>query len=377
VAEILFVTWDGGGNVPPAVGIATELQRRGHAVRFLAHATQVATLREKGLCVSAFERARPFSSAVPNSPIALMRMFGDRRMGEDLVAAVSSRPADLVVIDCLLMAALDAARRAGLRYVPLEHLFDGFLRKRWLRGPMGLSGTLRGLRPRRNWDAAPLTLAATLAELDPASRGASPANLRYSGPVVAGAPRPARASAPTVLVSLSTYNFPGQTAAMQNILDALATLDVRSVVTTGPVIDAADLRVPPRAEVHRFVPHAELMPEVSLVISHGGHATATQALAHDLPLLVMPMHPMLDQSMVGQAVEQAGAGRVMGKKSAPARLAPIIESLLAPGAHRAAAARLGALIRRQPGASTASDLLEGLLSSDFATPGSARAPAHC
>jgi len=30
MAEILFVTWDGGGNVPPAVGIARELVRRGH-----------------------------------------------------------------------------------------------------------------------------------------------------------------------------------------------------------------------------------------------------------------------------------------------------------------------------------------------------------
>ena len=34
MSEILFVTWDGGGNVPPALGIATELAARGHTVRF-------------------------------------------------------------------------------------------------------------------------------------------------------------------------------------------------------------------------------------------------------------------------------------------------------------------------------------------------------
>jgi len=31
------------------------------------------------------------------------------------------------------------------------------------------------------------------------------------------------------------------------------------------------------------------MPEVSLVVGHGGHGTTMQALAHDLPVLLMPM----------------------------------------------------------------------------------------
>jgi UDP:flavonoid glycosyltransferase YjiC (YdhE family) len=38
--EVLFVTWDGGGNLPPALGIASELRRRGHSVSFLGHAQQ-------------------------------------------------------------------------------------------------------------------------------------------------------------------------------------------------------------------------------------------------------------------------------------------------------------------------------------------------
>jgi hypothetical protein len=37
MGDILFVTWDGGGNVPPAIGIACELQRRGESVRVLGH----------------------------------------------------------------------------------------------------------------------------------------------------------------------------------------------------------------------------------------------------------------------------------------------------------------------------------------------------
>ena len=51
MADILFVTWDGGGNVPPAVGIAAELRRRGHGVRFVGHAAQRAPLEAEGFDV--------------------------------------------------------------------------------------------------------------------------------------------------------------------------------------------------------------------------------------------------------------------------------------------------------------------------------------
>ena len=40
MSNILFVTWDGGGNVPPALGIAAELQQRGHRVRVIGHPVQ-------------------------------------------------------------------------------------------------------------------------------------------------------------------------------------------------------------------------------------------------------------------------------------------------------------------------------------------------
>lgn len=49
MANILFVTWDGGGNLPPALGIATELQRRGDTVRFLGHAQQRNVIENGGL----------------------------------------------------------------------------------------------------------------------------------------------------------------------------------------------------------------------------------------------------------------------------------------------------------------------------------------
>jgi UDP:flavonoid glycosyltransferase YjiC (YdhE family) len=63
-------------------------------------------------------------------------------------------------------------------------------------------------------------------------------------------------------------------------------------------------------EVHHYLPHEEIMPKASLVIGHGGHSTTMRALAHDLPLLILPVHPMLDQPMIGKAVADVRAGLV-------------------------------------------------------------------
>jgi hypothetical protein len=290
----------------------------------------------------------------------MIAMFGDRGMGADLIAEVEREPADLVVVDCLLFGVLEAAERAGLRYVALEHLFDEYFTK-WLRGPMGLGMKLKRLATGRLLEGAQRRLVASLPTLDPAGGRDGTGNVTYTWPVVTGVP--ATPERPTILVSLSTYEFPGQTAAMQNIIDACSGLDARVVVTTGPVIDPDDLHWSANTEVHRWVPHVDLLPEVSLVIGHGGHATTMVALAHDIPLLILPMHPFLDQPMVGKAVEAAGAGRTLSKKTKPEQLRPVIEELLADGPHREAAARLGAAIRTRPGATRAADELLALVTS--------------
>ena len=125
MAEILFVTWDGGGNVPPALGIADRAAERGHAVRFVGHrSTRGARGRRRG--------GRPlaraaFSALEAHSPLALVATFGDRGLGRDVLAALADRPADVVVVDCLLFGVMAKAERPGDRYVVLEHLYDAYL----------------------------------------------------------------------------------------------------------------------------------------------------------------------------------------------------------------------------------------------------------
>ncbi len=169
------------------------------------------------------------------------------------------------------------------------------------------------------------------------------------GPVVTWAPRVA--DEPTVLVSLSTFGYAGMGERLQDALDGCSELDARVVVTTGPHVDPASLRVPAGVEVHRFVPHDELMPRASVVVGHGGHGTAMRALAHDAPVVVLPMDPRSDHLMVGLSLERAGS-RAAGPPSRVARqpIAAAVQGLLADGPHRAAAARLGAAVRSAPGA---------------------------
>jgi UDP:flavonoid glycosyltransferase YjiC (YdhE family) len=280
-------------------------------------------------------------------------------MGADLLLELDRRPADLVVVDCMLFGAIHAVERAGIPYVLLEHLYDEYFANKWLKGPMGLGVRAKGLSPQRGLEGAALRVVASQPELDPAARRRLPANLVHTGAVVTG--RPATPSEPTILVSLSSYNFAGQAAAMQRVLDAVGDLDARVVTTTGPSIDASTLRPAANTTVHSWVPHSELMPQVSLVIGHGGHATTMAALAHDIPLLMLPVHPLLDQPMVARTVSAAGAGRAMKKTASPAALRPVIAELLGSGPHRDAAARLGAQIRAARGATTAADRIEELV----------------
>src|SRR5215212_10682941 len=114
MADILFVTWDGGGNVPPALGIAAELQSRGHVVRFLGHESQRETITTAGFAFGSFPNAKRFSCLDDNAPPRMMALFSDKVMGADVVAEAARAITDVVVVDCLLIGALRACADADL-----------------------------------------------------------------------------------------------------------------------------------------------------------------------------------------------------------------------------------------------------------------------
>ena len=137
MAEILFVTWDGGGNVPPAVGIAEELKSRGHRVRFMGHARQATSFAQRGLGFTAFPNARPFDSTVPATPLKILATFADRAMGSDVVAELAARPADVVVVDCLLFSVMRRAAQVRAQLRRPRALLRHLLAPAWRRDRSG------------------------------------------------------------------------------------------------------------------------------------------------------------------------------------------------------------------------------------------------
>jgi UDP:flavonoid glycosyltransferase YjiC (YdhE family) len=241
----------------------------------------------------------------------------------------------------------------------LFHTFLSYWRDQYARGPVGLLARMRGVSVRRTWDGADMRLVVSDRSIDPAGSDAT-ASAKWVGPTEHGTPANAGANPPLVLVSLSTTWFPGQTHAYQRIVDALGTLPVRGLVTTGGLEPDFPIKLPPNVELKGRVPHVEIMPEVSAVISHGGHSTTFTALAHDLPLVILPMHPMLDQPMVATALAKAGAAQMLSRKASPAAIAASLRALLADGRARQAAAQIGARVRQADAAPRAAKELLSL-----------------
>jgi hypothetical protein len=329
-------------------------------VRVLGHEQQRVAVEKSGAEFVAYRHARPWVGAETHTPLRTFAMFTETGPGEDVAAEIGApvRP-DLVLVDGMRLAALRTAQRLRVPTVALVHSFHRYFTHGWVRGPIGVLASVRGLRPTTLWNACDRVIVATDRALDPADD--LPANVVHTGPVLAPPARGARAEPPLVLVSLSTIFYPAQAAVLQNVLDGLAGLDARVVVATGDSVDPGRLSYRPDVEVRRFVDHDEVMSTASLLVGHGGHATTLRALSYDLPVLVVPLHPMLDQKMIGRAVAAAGAGRVLPTTAGPQTIRNAVRTLLADDAARAAAASCGARIRAGDGAAEAVLEIEAVL----------------
>ena len=109
--------------------------------------------------------------------------------------------------------------------------------------------------------------------------------------------------------------------------------------------------------VRAYADHAEIMPQVSLVVGHGGHATTFTALAHGKPLVILPMHPLLDQPMVASSVVDAGAGLTLKRTASSSRIAAAIQTALADSRMRLAAEAIGERIRSSDAPAAAAEHL--------------------
>lgn len=148
---------------------------------------------------------------------------------------------------------------------------------------------------------------------------------------------------------------------LQPTLDALAEEDVLVVATTGVAgRDELPSPVPANARIAGFIPYAQLLPRVDVMVTNGGWGGTLGALAHDIPLVIAGGD--LDKPEIAARIAWAGAG-VNLRTGTPtaAQVRDGYRRVAADPSYRAAAARVGAELRSLGGAPRAAELLEEIL----------------
>src|SRR4051794_15543382 len=109
-----------------------------------------------------------------------------------------------------------------------------------------------------------------------------------------------------VAVTLGTM-LPDRLDAMRSILDGLARHTLEVVATVGPGLDPAALGdYPPPVHVERYVPMSRLLPTADAIVFHAGSGTMLAALAHGLPMVLLPV--AADQPENADRCVAAGVG---------------------------------------------------------------------
>ncbi|MET9229241.1 glycosyltransferase [Lentzea sp. NPDC003310] len=154
-----------------------------------------------------------------------------------------------------------------------------------------------------------------------------------------------------VLVSLGTLNGPAGERFLGQAMEAVADLPVKVVMVAEPRPAPTNVLILPS------VPQLALMPHLDAVVTHGGHNTVCEALAHGLPLVVAPIRD--DQPTVAAQVVAAGAGvRLTYSRARAADIRSALTSVLDEPEYAAAAGAVRDSFLAAGGAAAAADRLE-------------------
>ena len=143
---------------------------------------------------------------------------------------------------------------------------------------------------------------------------------------------------------------------MQRLVDLLATTEHRVIVSKGPLADQITLHDNQVGEA--FLPQPAILPQVDLVITHGGNNTVTEAFHHGKPMIVLPL--FWDQVDNAQRVDEIGFGRRLSTYGfRDEELTDAIDELLADEPLAARLAAMSARIKSTSGTARAAGLIEG------------------
>jgi MGT family glycosyltransferase len=142
---------------------------------------------------------------------------------------------------------------------------------------------------------------------------------------------------------------------MQRLIDVLGATRHRVIVSMGPRAD--ELRLADNMVGAASLPQTTLMPQVDLVITHGGNNTTTEAMHFGKPMVLLPL--FWDQYDNAQRVHELGFGvRLATYSFADGELTGAVDRLLADTVLRERMAAIGADIRARDGLRQGADIIE-------------------
>ncbi|MGC4819060.1 glycosyltransferase [Micromonospora sp. DT63] len=309
--RVLFASLASVGHTYPLIPLAIAAREAGHDVHFAVGEAVHAPLAANGL--------RPFRP-------------GDvfyEAYAEDLEPELARLRPDLVVHEWGMPGAAVAAHRAGI-----PGLWHGFGRL----FPHGIGLEL----PTANAEVAGRPhLDIWPPSLQDETFLATERRIELR-PVAFSTPAPLppavrhRTNRPLIYLSLGTAF--GTPELLRTAIAGLATLDAQVVVAAGRVPPEELGDIPDRVTVHRWVPQAELLPLVDVVVHHGGSGTTLGALAAGVPQVLIPQGAI--QFADAEALSAAGVAlRLLPGEVDAEAVAEQTRRLLAPHAAQRAAVR--------------------------------------
>jgi UDP:flavonoid glycosyltransferase YjiC (YdhE family) len=367
------------GHVHPLLPLALALQQRGHEVLYAVHAEYHAAIERRGLETAAAglssgdRRARlgevvDLQTLPPRELPDFMFPYGFGAiampvMAADLRTIAASWPPDLMIHDAAELAAPLVAAQLGIRHA--THSFGTTVPLPRVAKAGDLTAEL--------WTEAGLTQPPYAGLFDDLYVDIRPPSLPGHPPhgtevlqerpvsldTVGGAAPPIVTTddgRPLVYVTFGTIFNDRRVLAL--VVDAIAGLDLRALVTTGKPETAASFeRLPDNITVTSYVPQHLVLPHCDLVVSHAGSGTFLAALSAGLPQLCLPQGA--DQFLNADAAAEVGAAIAIEPEvlTGDAVRSAIAELLRSPS-YRQVAETIAAEIAQMPSADDVAAQLE-------------------
>jgi UDP:flavonoid glycosyltransferase YjiC (YdhE family) len=125
---------------------------------------------------------------------------------------------------------------------------------------------------------------------------------------------------------------------------------------------------PPNVHIERWVPQDAVLPSAAAIVCHGGYGSTLGALAHGVPLVVVPLFSA-DQWINADAVARAGAGVALDSERRTRRvlglpgpgtldeLGAAVRRVLEDSGYRSGARRIADAVRALPSVEATVDVL--------------------